>query len=261
VPGILNARTALATFRYDQVRPVAALAPYVETYWVVSWDRRGREPYEQWVLPYPSVNLTFKPGRCRIVGVPRGRFSEVLTGAARVFGVRFRPGGFRAFLDAPVASITDRIVSVESVFGPSGTDLATAVLAADDRAAADLLDQFLVEFLVGRSAGPDPALEQVTAIVDRIAADPAPLRVDDLATEFDLNVRQLQRLFAEYIGVGPKWTIRRYRLHEAAGRLAAGVEVDPVVLAADLGYSDQAHFTRDFAAIAGVPPARYARAQ
>jgi transcriptional regulator GlxA family with amidase domain len=39
-------------------------------------------------------------------------------------------------------------------------------------------------------------------------------RVERLAGELGLSMRGLQRLFAEYVGIGPKWVIRRYRLHE-----------------------------------------------
>ena len=38
----------------------------------------------------------------------------------------------------------------------------------------------------------------------------------------------------------------------------AGGDVDWAALAADLGYADQAHLTRDFTATLGVPPSRYA---
>ena len=60
--------------------------------------------------------------------------------------------------------------------------------------------------------------------------------------------------------MGPKWVIRRYRMHEAAARVADGEEVDWAGLAGALGYADQAHFTRDFTATIGMSPARYARA-
>jgi AraC-like DNA-binding protein len=53
--------------------------------------------------------------------------------------------------------------------------------------------------------------------------------------------------------------IRRYRLHDAADRLAEGESVNWPDLALDLGYFDQAHFIKDFKAIVGVPPAEYAR--
>jgi AraC-like DNA-binding protein len=75
---------------------------------------------------------------------------------------------------------------------------------------------------------------------------------------FGLPERRLQRLFAEYVGVSPKWVIRRARLHEAARFADAGGDVDWATLATDLGYSDQAHLTREFTATLGMPPSRYA---
>ena len=91
-------------------------------------------------------------------------------------------------------------------------------------------------------------------------ADGAIARADQLAAATGTGLRRLQRLFAEHVGVGPKWVIRRYRLHEATARAANG-DLDLVRLAAELGYSDQAHLTRDFTALVGQPPARYARSQ
>jgi AraC-like DNA-binding protein len=52
--------------------------------------------------------------------------------------------------------------------------------------------------------------------------------------------------------------MRRARLHEVAARADSGEFIDWATLAADLGYADQAHLTRDFTATIGVPPARYA---
>jgi AraC-like DNA-binding protein len=70
-------------------------------------------------------------------------------------------------------------------------------------------------------------------------------------------VRSLQQLFSEYLGVSPKWVLRRFRLQEAADRLAGGEELDLAALALSLGYFDQAHFTSDFRKLVGEPPARY----
>jgi AraC-like DNA-binding protein len=74
-----------------------------------------------------------------------------------------------------------------------------------------------------------------------------------------LTTRTLQRLFATYVGVSPKWVIQRYRLHEAAEQLAADPSINQASLAAELGYSDQAHFVRDFKRIVGMTPAAYAK--
>jgi AraC-like DNA-binding protein len=254
MPGILHARAAQEHFSYASAAPAAALAPFVEHYWTVRWDLAGRDPYTQWVLPFPSVNITFTPGRCRVAGVPRGRFSERLSGTGRVVGVRFRPGGFRPFLAAPVSSVTGRFVPFHELYDRT---VAESVLAAGDDDAVRVLEEFLL------SSGPrrDDDAELVAVAVDRAVADPAIARADQLAEAAGIGLRRLQRLFADHVGVGPKWLIRRYRLHEAADRVAAGGDLDLVALAAELGYSDQAHLTRDFTALVGLPPARYARSQ
>jgi AraC-like DNA-binding protein len=100
--------------------------------------------------------------------------------------------------------------------------------------------------------------EQVAALVARITDDPGLRRVDELCVASGLSARTLQRLFADYVGVSPKWVMRRARLHDAAERADSDEPVDWAVLASDLGYADQAHLTRDFTVTIGVPPGRYA---
>jgi len=104
----------------------------------------------------------------------------------------------------------------------------------------------------------DPVAEQVAMLVSRITDDPGLRRVDELSALSGLTARTLQRLFADYVGVSPKWVMRRARLHEAAERADSGEPVDWAALAADLGYADQAHLTRDFTVTIGIPPSRYA---
>jgi len=53
--------------------------------------------------------------------------------------------------------------------------------------------------------------------------------------------------------------IKRFRLQEAADKLAAGEVVNSAKMAHDLGYFDQAHFIKDFKSVIGRTPAEYAR--
>ncbi|URN01341.1 helix-turn-helix domain-containing protein [Actinomadura madurae] len=260
--GILRPRTGLERFQIERIPPRAALAPFVANFWVLRWDLRGRPPHRQQVLTRPSVHITFTSyltegaTRARIVGVVRDDFAEEIHDEGHVIGAAFRPGGFRPFMDAPVATLTGRFAGVEEVFGADGTALAAEIFACADAAEAVGL---LEAFLTGRGPAPDPSAERAAVIVDRIAARPGLVRVDELAAEAGLSPRSLQRLFHEYVGIGPKWVIRRFRMQEAAERAASGADVDWAELAAELGYADQAHFVRDFTASVGTPPARYAR--
>ncbi|HEU4425461.1 MAG TPA: helix-turn-helix domain-containing protein [Pilimelia sp.] len=252
---LINPRAGEARFRYAAIPPDDALAAFVAHYWMVTWDLDGQEPHRQQVMPHPRVNMTFMAGRCRVAGVVRGHFAELLSGTGRVVGVSFRPGGFRPLLGAPAATITDRFLPVADVFGALGAAACTAIVAApDDEAVAELAG-----FLRRVVPDPDPTVDLVDGIVAAVAADPTVTRVSALAATAGLSARRLQRLFHEYVGVGPKWVVRRYRMHEAAARVADGEAVDWAELADALGYADQAHFTRDFTATVGLSPARYAR--
>ncbi|MCP3804033.1 helix-turn-helix domain-containing protein [Allokutzneria sp. A3M-2-11 16] len=223
--------------------PSPDLAPYVARYWVVSWEYD--EPYRQLIVPYPNVHLTFQGGGATVNGVSSGHQVKVLEGRDGVFGVAFRPGAFRPFLGASVSTITDRRVDAAEVFpGPLPAEPDVPGVEA---------------FLLAHLPEPDPRAQYATDVVEKIIAGPEITRVDVLAGNLGTSVRALQRLFAEHVGIGPKWVIRRYRLHEVTERLERGEPIDWAVLAADLGYSDQAHFVRDFRAMFGEPPTRYAQ--
>ena len=88
---------------------------------------------------------------------------------------------------------------------------------------------------------------------DNLAVAP----VDDLCARFGVSERTLQRLLHKRIGLGPKWLIRRRRLQEAADRLRDS-GADLAGIAAELGYADQAHFTRDFRTATGMTPGEFA---
>jgi AraC-like DNA-binding protein len=107
----------------------------------------------------------------------------------------------------------------------------------------------------------DPAVEVVCSIIARARRENGPQQAEALAREVGMSVRTMQRLFREYVGVSPKWVIRRYRLQEAAWRLAQGGNEPLSELAAALGYFDQAHLARDFTQLFGCPPSEYQKIQ
>jgi transcriptional regulator GlxA family with amidase domain len=76
------------------------------------------------------------------------------------------------------------------------------------------------EFLRSRRPKPDDNVARIVGMVYDVAEDRTILKVEDLVERYCMNKRTLQRLFAKYVGVGPKWVIQRYRLHEAAEQLA-----------------------------------------
>lgn len=233
--------------RLEQVEPGPGVAAFVAHFWAARWDYA--EPYRQKIVPFPHVHVTVRPGEAPDVrGVSTHPVVRVLEGAGRVAGAAFRPGVLRGVLGRPVDEITDRTVPSTDVPGLPGLP---------DTADVAGLERWLRTVLPAE--GPSPAGREAAAAVARVASDRSIVRVDQLARTAGTSVRRLQRLFAEHVGVGPKWVIRRYRLHEVTERLAAGDAIDWAGLAADLGFADQAHLSRDVADLVGEPPTAYAR--
>jgi AraC-like DNA-binding protein len=252
--GILHRRSTAPMTGYARYWPDEDLAPFVEHLWTVEWD--VVEPSVSEVLTHPSVQLVVELGDSRVAGVYTTRYVRRNEDKGRVLGVKFRPGGFRPFFDRPVSELQDRALPLAEVFGTAAARLESRALAHAGHADAFAVIQ---DFLRRRRPRPDPTVELLGRIAERAATDREIVRVEQLTREFGLGPRKLQRLFDDYVGVSPKWVIQRYRLHEAAERIAAGRVADFADLALELGYADQAHFNRDFKKLVGRSPAEYAR--
>jgi len=256
--GVLRPPPAEGRLRHARRNPPADLEPWVQHYWSVSWDLRGCEPFLQETLPHPNVHIVFDQSGSHVAGVHTGRFSATLEGQSRVFGIKFRPGGFRSFLGSSVGALANRTVPTEQVFGAEARQWERTMQSLQND---DALIGAASEFLCERVPPPDPNVTLAARLVEQVLSageGKSGIRsVLELARSSGMSQRSLQRLFQEYVGASPKWVIRRYRLHELVERLKAGDVVDGAQAALDLGYFDQAHLINDFRSIVGYSPTRY----
>lgn len=255
--GILDPEKSAQNYGLNRFLPSPRLAPFVEHYWIVSWQLPEGASYEAEVLSHPNLNVAFTRERGWITGVTTGKYTYEVKGSGAVLGVMFRPGGFRPFFGRAVAELMDTTLDAAAVF-PAATEAARlALMAEPDRhrmiAAVETL-------LIGTGLpAVDPNIAMAADIVERARADRSIVSVAELARQSAVNERTLQHLFQHYVGVGPKWVIRLYRLVEAAARASAEAPPNWTEIAHELGYADQAHFTNDFRRIIGRPPTDYAR--
>jgi AraC-like DNA-binding protein len=178
-----------------------------------------------------------------------------MSGEDRILGVKFHPGAFYPFLNAPVSSIANTFVAADQLFRDA-KDAEDEVLACHDdhdmvRAAS--------RFLIAHHPAHDPNVEAARRAVGVIATDHTVTRVEHLAARCGAQERTLQRLFRRYVGASPRWIIKRYRIYEALEKVAVGKPLAWAALAQDLGYYDQAHFIREFKRLVGCPPTEYTK--
>ena len=252
--GVLPGPGPGTPFDHRRVRAAPALRDLVAHLWWVAWE--GAEPFEAQTLPHPCVALVFGwPQRtAEVVGVCTTRFRRAFAGPERHFGIKLRPGAFRSFVTEPVSTLTDRRIPIEAALGGLGRALREAVLATQTlEEAIAAAESLLLAERPHLSAG----IAEIRDLAERIEHDRTITRVEPLAKALGVATRTLERRFRDAVGVSPTWVVRRYRLIEAVERLKAGDAATLAALAAELGYCDQSHFSRDFKALVGQAPQRF----
>jgi AraC-like DNA-binding protein len=246
-------------FHHARIAPPASVASLIQHFWTVRWRMEEGATHVAQTLPYPNVHWVFENHEAIVYGIHRGRFTRELIGEDGVFGVKFRPGGFYPFFKRSVSTLRNRGIRLEAVLGSSVRRLYEEVRAAGtrDAEAVAAIEQFLLRHWPAH----DPNVDRVGQIVEEIESDRTILKVEDVLARHDFTKRSLQRLFEHYVGIGPKWVISRFRMHEVIQRLEKGEPVDWAAFALDLGYFDQAHFNREFKAIVGRTPREYANGE
>lgn len=240
------------------------LAPWVENYWSLQWDLPTGVSYRSSTLPHPACNLSIEHGHRRdgvtqpvvVTGVLTHRFDVTLAERGWVFGIKFRPGGFASFTGTSARALRDVPVAAPTAFRPDTIDALAALgpqrTPADCASAVDALLETYERFQ-------EPEYTAVLDVIATMLRDRTLLRVGQVEEQCEIGSRRLQRLFERYIGATPKWVLRRYRIHDAVSDLDSGYTGSLADLAARYGWFDQAHFTREFTELIGVPPSEYVR--
>jgi AraC-like DNA-binding protein len=206
------------------------------------------------VLPDGCVDLIWRNGKAVVAGLDRTAWRSRVRAGTEIVGVRLRPGVAGAVFGMPASELVDVQVPLDDVLRPGGSELSERLTGARDREAEYLLLEGTVASAIA-DASPDAL---VLAATRRLGFPGS--RVDELAQALGISERQLRRRFHDAVGYGPKTLDRvlRFRRLVSQARAVSEGEVDLARLAADLGYADQAHMTRDCVRLTGMAPARLA---
>ena len=244
---------------------------WVENYWTLRWDLPPGASYDSQVLPHPACTLSVERGGARpetggdavvVTGVVTRRFDVRLSGRAWVLGVKFRPGGLAALTGRPARPWRDTVAPAQTILPGRVVDRLEELDGhRSDPDSVALAEQALVD-LAGSTGRPvDDRYNRLLAVVTDMLVDRTLVRVAQVEERHDISTRALQRLFYEYVGVGPKWVLARYRMHDAVSAINDGHTGSLTDLAHVHGWYDQAHFIRDFTALVGVTPGQYRQGQ
>jgi AraC-like DNA-binding protein len=237
---------------YRERDPAAELAPHLTCAWV---QRVAPEngPYEHHTIPNAGVELSCELGSLpRVIGPQSGPLVQFNGPGSIVVGVRIRPGAASSVLGLPASELLDLTVGLEELWGETAHRLGEAMAGAGSPgASASLLERAVLDQVRG-GGGLDPL---VTGAVELLLPGRS-TEVASLSSSLYISERQLRRRLLAEVGFGPKVVHRILRFQGfLALAHARGLGVADVgELAADSGYADQPHLTRESLRLSGKPP-------
>lgn len=257
---------------FSACRPHPSLALLVNTYWEVqgSYDH----VYEK-ILPTADVVIIFNLGPVATLCDPETHDSaeqyrrSFVSGLQEKFlviatpegswncGVRLTPLGASRLLGVPMADVTNKVIDFEAVVGRATQGLFEVL-----RNCASPAERFarIESFLFWRfkQSETPPAIDYAWR---KIVESDGASRILDLAQDIGWSRKHLREQFLQHIGMTPKTAARLVRFNAAIQRIGFQNRVEWAQVAQFCGYSDQAHFARDFRDFAGDTPEAYLRAR
>lgn len=240
------------TQTHRERRPAAELAPYVACV-SVQQVFPGSAPYTYRPVPNGSVELLCEVGAVpRVVGPQSGPLEHTLAPGTTVVGVRLNPGAAPSVLGVPASEVVDLSVGADELWGRSAVALGEAVAAASSPWEAATKLEGVVVVRLADAVEPDPiAMEAVRLLLPGRTRD-----VTSLPSELYISESQLRRRLKEATGFAPKVLHRMLRFQ---GFLALAQRYEYpsrelARLAADAGYADQSHLTRESGRLADLSP-------
>ncbi|MBX3587263.1 MAG: AraC family transcriptional regulator [Ramlibacter sp.] len=255
--------------------PCPALQPFVKTLWAA--DPQPGQPTRagarEHVLPTGDMHIAFRLcgpplkvfehaddrtgrsfGHAVVGGARSAHYARDTSAPGRSAGAQLRAGAAWALLGAPACALAGMHTPLELLWGAAAGH---ALEQLDAAGGAWQRLQMLERLLLARLRAAHGLHPAVAHGLQRLVAGAS---VRDAVAQSGASHRHFIALFREHTGLAPKTYSRLLRFQGALRRLAAEPGLGCAELAADMGYSDQAHFQRDFRDFAGLTPQDWKRA-
>jgi AraC-like DNA-binding protein len=249
---------------YREYEPTEALRRHVQCVW------RLRD-----TTPSPEPQTIYPDGRCELIahlGAPmrilvpeRGWHTQpvcifagqhqaairlVAAGTIDVVGVRLRPAASAAIAGGRLEEFAERTVDLTLLDAPFTAEFSRAARAFAGNPDAPSFWRCLERRLLAYAI--DERIEKAVAYLESRYGQ---RRIDATANAAEMGLRAFQSRFAACVGLGAKAFGRVLRLQATIRAIDRGSDSIATV-AAESGFSDQAHATREVQRVTGLTPAR-----
>ena len=251
---------------FQLLQPSPLLKPFIRHYWYFQSRSLLHIYREEYMNPRGSYGIVFNFGDAVRLGGQMITDPVFLDGANTIsrsmgffgnvdmLGIRFHEGTALPFLGIPLMELRNEINLLDALDGPSLLRFhAQLQETVSLPARARLLDNWLLSHL--RSSREQSLL--VPASLNLLRKSNGRFPIAELAREFAVSQRQLERIYLAQVGMSPKQYTQLLRVDSARLALRQLNRKPTAEIATELGFYDQSHFIREFSAVIGISPHAY----
>ena len=264
----LDLDAPIGVWRLHSAEPDRDLAASVIELWEVEGTLR---PFRETLLPNGAAEIMFNLGPVHELQSDQGRGTwtdawisglhersliiESLDGTHLV-SARLHPLGAVELLGERVATVANRVVRTDAIFGDASAVRHELLSAANATERFMILERFVRALRESIGQRVPEFLWHAARLIDERHGN---LRIAELHDQVGVSRRHLSVMFSRYVGLSPKRYAAIKRFTWTLEHLRGRQSVDWSQLASDAGYSDQSHLVRDFRRVGAATPMEYLR--
>jgi AraC-like DNA-binding protein len=253
--------------KIKEYKPCRELRPYVELFWTGNFNIDSAGLLSQRVVPYGYVELIIhlSDDHCELlqgsfhspspdytlIGLFTKHYDVHFRKHVRVFGIRFKPEGIYNAFRVPASEVHQGFADMESFTGSHFREFCSSLRESVSHPGMISLTE---KYLLKRLNSSRLNLYYLNIAAEIIRQKNGVISMNELAGKVFISTRQLEREFKQKLGISPKSYMRIARLNEVNRKINSGERIDLTELSYTAGYSDQAHFIRDFREFTGESP-------
>jgi AraC-like DNA-binding protein len=255
---------------YKEIASPTDLTSIIDCFWFLEHDYRSPFHTHEHLWAHGHSELIFSFGRryyqkigtrkkflpkVFVIGPFKNKLVLFSDGCTGFVAVRFKAWGLFPFTIKPMTALVGQIMPAEDVFGNKINRLVRKMKGQEREEKIETVRQHFQ-----REFSEASRVKMVSApIGERIIAQNGIVNISGLAKQFAINSRQLERVFQAETGLSAKMFSRIIRFNHAKRMIENDTEISLSRLTYEMGYSDQAHFSKNFRELFDYSPADFKR--
>lgn len=238
---------------YREIFPTPALSTVIFCYWQLKTEKPLTSPFTYNVVADGCIDIFFELNDAicpYVMGFASQNTTFDLPKTFNYIGVRFLPSFFPQLFDVPAYELSNKYLPLSDIQYQTASYITNTISPNESlEAIAAKLDTYFVSYCSKVKWFDDSrfynALKQIISRRGMISLH------NDLDT--GLSIRQLRRLFHQYVGDSPKAFSQVVRFQSTL-HTTISKPTDMTKSFYSVGYFDQAHFIKEFKKFYGLTP-------